>query len=362
FPAMGILAIRLLAEPFRALGTFSGLLDQCSFLFVIFAIYRGFIGILYIIFSDASVKAYQNRLLGPLLGVGFGLYVLSLVVNLESLARAKLFSLFGNDIELGGLFIASLGLYFWLQFIALLQQSLESYSQHRLDAGLFSAWLTIISYVLYFLGFIAAFNVLGLDGNTLAFVTGGLSVGIGFSLRSVLANFLSGIILLFERSLKPGDIIEFNGEMVVVQKLRIRSTTVRNYKGVDMIIPNENLLTNTVVSYSGAGESLRYDIPVGVAYGTELHVAIESILTIANNHIKVLDIPPPQCIITGFGESSVDLELRIWLKQIDPIVKTEILMTVYQDFKNKGIEIPFPQQDIYVKGVSGELLAQAKMG
>ncbi|MDG1287430.1 MAG: mechanosensitive ion channel [Rickettsiales bacterium] len=192
----------------------------------------------------------------------------------------------------------------------------------------------------------------GIDITALAVFSGAVGVGIGFGLQKIVSNFISGIILLVDRSIKPGDVIEVEDTYGWINKLSGRHVSVITRDGKEHLIPNEDLITQRVINWSYSSKSVRLKVPVGISYNADPHEAKRLILESIKDIGRVLENPAPACLITGFGDNSVDLELRAWIE--DPSngvsnVKSEILFAIWDSFAENGIEIPFPQRDVHVK-------------
>lgn len=194
-------------------------------------------------------------------------------------------------------------------------------------------------------------SAMGIDLTAFALVGGTIGVGLGFGLQKVFANLISGIILLLDRSIKPGDVIEVGRTIGRIESLGARYVAVITRDGAEYLIPNEDLITNQVINLSYSSRLFRLKIPVGIAYGSDVMKARELALECARGVDRVLAHPAPVCHLKDFGESSLDLELRIWIK--DPErgvtnVGSAIRLAVWQAFKENSIELPFPQRDIRV--------------
>jgi small-conductance mechanosensitive channel len=193
----------------------------------------------------------------------------------------------------------------------------------------------------------------GLDLSRLALVAGALGVGIGFGLQTIVANFISGLILLFERPVKPGDTVEFDGLRGVVQSIGMRASIVRTFQGADVIVPNQDFIAGRVVNWTLSDQTRRVEIPVGVAYGTNPPEVITLLTDTVGKHAKVLERPAPTVLFSGFGESSLDFEIRLWTSADDwPAVRSDVLVATYEALTRAGIEIPFPQRDLHLRSVA----------
>jgi small-conductance mechanosensitive channel len=203
-----------------------------------------------------------------------------------------------------------------------------------------------------------AINAVGVDLTAFAVFGGALGVGIGFGLQKIVANFVSGIILLLDKSIKPGDTIGVSGTYGWIQSLGARYVSVVTRDGIEHLIPNEELITTRVENWSFSNLRIRQKIPIGVSYNSDIREAINICSEAALENSRVLDTPSPICLLKGFGDSSVDLEVRFWV--VDPQngltnVKSEILLDIWDRFNANGIEIPFPQRDIHLKTVIPEI-------
>lgn len=205
------------------------------------------------------------------------------------------------------------------------------------------------------LAILVAIDAAGIDLTTLTVFGGALGVGIGFGLQRITSNFISGFILVLDRSIKPGDVISVGGDAASfgwVQELRARYVVVRNRDGVERLIPNENLITSEVINWSFTDENTRVKLPVQISYEDDPEQALALLIEAARASPRVLADPPPAARLMGFGESGIDLELRVWIN--DPangigIVRSDINLAIWKLFKQAGITIPYPQRDLHLK-------------
>ncbi len=233
----------------------------------------------------------------------------------------------------------------------------------KLDDKLSSATKTILGnlgyYTIIFLTIMTAFNSIGLDLSSLAVVAGALSVGIGFGLQNIVSNFISGIILMFEKSVKVGDYVELeNGVRGTVREIRLRATIVTTNEHIDVIVPNSNFIQNSVTNLTLNDEVLRLRIPFGVAYGTKVSKLEESVLkeVLADEslpHIKNNKELTPRIWMTAMNSSSVDFELVLWIDGENTRkalgIQSSYLIKIYETLNTYGISIPFPQLDVHLK-------------
>jgi small-conductance mechanosensitive channel len=195
-------------------------------------------------------------------------------------------------------------------------------------------------------------NAVGIDLTAFAVFSGAVGVGIGFGLQKIVSNFVSGIILLLERSIKPGDVIEVGSTFGSVTYLGARYASVRGRDGKEYLIPNENLITNQVVNWSYSSLLVRLDVEFGVAYSSDLHAVRDLAVAVAKGAKRVIASPAPICHVTGFGDSAVNLLLRFWIE--DPAngvtnIKGDVLLGLWDAFHEHRIEMPFPQRDLHIR-------------
>jgi len=202
---------------------------------------------------------------------------------------------------------------------------------------------------------IVALGSLGINLSAFAFIGGAVGVGIGFGLQKVVSNLVSGIILLLDRSIKPGDVIEIGSTYGRIQSLGARYVSVATRDNTEYLIPNEDLITNQVINWSFSDKLVRLKIVVGVSYDSYVHEVMRLMMAAATSVPRVMATPKPVCQLKNFGDSSIDMELRIWIS--DPEngianVGSLVRIAIWDMFKEHRIEIPFPQQDIHIKSKS----------
>ena len=350
---MGLITLSLAKLLLLNQGRFAGLLTLTIQLFWFLLGYRFCLCVLYLIAGETNTRLYRARLLAPILFLIIVARILGLVTPINKLAGVVFATIFQNSITLGELFIATVGLYLWVYGVWLVQDvSYRLITRFTtVEPGQVSASLTLGRYLLIILGVIVVLSQLGLDSTTLAAVTGGLSVGLGFGLREILGNFISGIGLLFEGSLRPGDVVEVDGEAATVKRVSIRSTTVRTLDNIEKIVPNQTFFTSTVTTYTGSDRVIRVLVPVGVSYRCDPEEVIKILLAVARQHPHVQTNPQPFVHLMGYGDSSVDFRLAVWinkpLKQWD--VRSDLYREIWKALADHKIEIPFPQRDLHIR-------------
>ncbi len=192
---------------------------------------------------------------------------------------------------------------------------------------------------------------MGFDLSSLAIIGGALSFGIGFGLQRIFANFISGIILLMDRSIKPGDVIEVDDTYGKIGSLGLRYTSVITRDRKEHLIPNESFVTGKVINWSFSTPEVRVKRPVGIAYNADVHKAIALAIDCMNAIPRVLRTPKPACLLKGFGDNAIDLELRFWIRDAEngvSNISSEVLLEILESFRENGIEFPFPQRDVHL--------------
>jgi len=210
-----------------------------------------------------------------------------------------------------------------------------------------------LHYLFLVLVFLFAVNTGGIELNKFTVLTGALGVGVGFGMQNIVNNFISGLILQFERPIHIGDVLDVDGATGTVTRIGIRSSTVLTFQGSEVIIPNGNFISGKVINWTLSESRRRVDLPVGVAYGTDPKLVKEMLERPANQHPDVLTAPAPEAFFMGFGDSALNFELRFWVMQESNTVKvkSEVALEVMKLFEKAGIEIPFPQRDLRVRSV-----------
>ncbi len=206
------------------------------------------------------------------------------------------------------------------------------------------------------LAVIVALGTVGIDLSAFAFIGGAIGVGIGFGLQKVVSNLISGVILLLDKSIKPGDVIEVGDSYGHIHSLGARYVSVVTRDGFEYLIPNEDLITQQVINWSFSDKLVRLKIGVGVSYSSDIRKAMDLMVKSAQKIDRVLKQPGPVCQLKNFGDNSVDLELRLWIG--DPEkgtsnVSSAVRLAIWDSFGENGIEIPFPQRDVYIKSQPG---------
>ena len=224
------------------------------------------------------------------------------------------------------------------------------YGRIALQRGTGEAVSKLVHYTILTAACLFALSATGIDLNRFTLLVGALGVGLGFGLQNVVNNFICGLILLFERPLKVGDIVSIDTVSGMVTDIGIRSTQIRTWDGADVSVPNANVVSKELTNWKGLNEHRGSELIVGVAYGTEAGQVIRILVETAQQHPRVLEDPAPSAFFAGFGDSSINFRLRFWTFIRDWMdVNSQMHTAVYQRLAAEGIEIPFPQREFRLK-------------
>ena len=229
----------------------------------------------------------------------------------------------------------------------------EVFRRFHMSRGLPELVASIIYYLLLFFFVLAAVKTGGIELNKFTVLTGAFGVGIGFGLQNIINNFVSGLILQFERPIHVDDILEVDTYTGKVTRIGIRSSTIQTFQGAEVIIPNANLISGKVINWTLSESQRRRELPVGVAYGSDPNLVLKILRLAASKHELVLSMPEPIAYFKGFGDSSLNFELHFWVMQENNglLITSEVALNAMQALTSAGIEIPFPQRDLNVRSV-----------
>lgn len=221
----------------------------------------------------------------------------------------------------------------------------------NLKTGAAFGLTTIVRYTLITIGIILAFHSIGITWGKVQWLAAAITLGIGFGLQEIFANFVSGLIILFERPIRIGDMVtvgDINGR---VHKIQMRSTTILQFNNRELIVPNKEFITTQLVNWTLTTNLMRTKVCVGIAYGSDTKLATKLLLQCAADNERALNEPSPSVIFRAFGASSLDFELRVFINSVDNLipVQSELHYAIDEAFRNAGIEIAFPQQDVHIK-------------
>ncbi len=315
--------------------------------------------------TQFSLARFLAQLLLLLLRVVLWLWALLFVVKQFRVTRAwanrlqdGLVSTFvRQSLRLGetSLSIADvLALLAWLGGLILLAKMLTNVLRSRLlqasglSLGMQAGISILVRYVILFIGIIVILQLWGIDLSSLTLIASALGVGLGLGLQNIAKDISSGLVLVFERPIQVGDFIELGGQMGIVDRIGPRSTDIRTLDQVSIIVPNSRFLEKDVINWSHRNPLSRIHIPVGVAYGSNPETVKEVLLEVGRDHPQVVAAPAPEVFLLGFGDSSLEFELLVWIRrpQQYPQIRSDLNFAIATAFRKVGIEIPFPQRDI----------------
>lgn len=225
------------------------------------------------------------------------------------------------------------------------------YASQKVDPGSQFAINQLFQYVVYFIALLLVLNVIGVNPTVLAGSAAALLLGVGLGLQQTFNDFFSGILLLFERSVEVGDVVEVGGLVGTVRRIGLRTSQVQTLDNLTVIVPNSKLVTNTVTNWSHTDYLARFSVSVGVAYGSDTRLVEQLLLQVAKEHEKIMNFPSPFIRFRHFGDSSLDFELFFWSSELIPIenIKSDLRFAIDQIFRENGVGIPFPQRDMWIK-------------
>ncbi len=352
FSILFILGLVAAVPAFEGLGLPARLIEGAiPFAFLILG-YEILVGILYAYGSRAAVRPYHYRVLLPLLIWFVFSRIVDNFIDLSLLGQIQVTSFGEDSLTVGQIFYAALILYISIVASWIVQDVLTRILLQRTsDSARTHSIATVMGYLIISIGIFTAARSFGLSAASLAFIGGGLSVGIGFGLQQIVANFLSGIVLLFEQSLRPGDVIEVNGILGRVERLSIRSAVVRTNDNIDIVVPNQQFLTSNVTTYTREDSLVRINLDLGVSYESDPQLVRDILLHTARQHGKVEKDPAPYVFFNGFGESSLDFRLSFWIRQPRELfkIRSDLYFMIWKALETAGIEIPFPQRDLHLR-------------
>ncbi len=268
------------------------------------------------------------------------------------------------SLTLGGvlLFVFSVWLAFWAAKTVRLILQDDVLPKMSLPRGVGNSISSLTYYAMVIFGLFVALAAAGFEVSQLAFVIGALGVGIGLGLQGVVNNFVSGLILMFERPIQPGDVVEIGGTSGKVREIGMRSTTLSTFEGADVVVPNGMLLSEKLINWTLSDMDRRIDVNLGVAYGSDPRKVLEILLEVTRTSEGIATEPAPNVLFIGFGANSLDFGIRAWTNNFGDWVKirSDLSVRVYEALGAAGIAIPFPQHDLHLRSISPE--ARAALG
>ena len=304
------------------------------------------------------LKAWEN-IISTTVWVVVALYLLDwlplVTKNLDSIG----FKMGDSRISLLSIinFILLVALFFTLAIWLTSHLERRVQASKTLNASLKVALIKLVKVVFITMAFLVALDAAGIDLTALTIFGGALGVGLGFGLQRITSNFISGFILLFDKSIKPGDVISVGDKFGWVQELRARYIVVRDRDGVDTLIPNENLITTEVINWSYKDRNVRIKAPISISYHDNPEQAMQLMVEAAHATDRVLFDPEPVARLMAFGDNGIELECRVWIN--DPQmginnVRSDLNLNMWKKLREAGLTIPFPQRDVYIKTMPGQ--------
>lgn len=270
------------------------------------------------------------------------------------------------SISLGHILVFGLAVFltYWMAGAVRLILKEEVLTRMALPRGVDNSIASLSYYALLLLGLLAALSAAGLKVGQLTFLFGALGVGIGLGLQDVVKNFVSGLILMFERPVKPGDVVDISGTVGQVRDIGMRATTVKTFDGADVVVPNGMLLSDKLTNWTLRDRNRRLDLEVGVAYGSDVAQVIQLLERATRETQGVSNDPAPTVFFSGLAASALNFSVRAWTREFDDgaSIRSQLLARIYSDLQAARIEIPFPQQDVHVRSLSAELVAALRAG
>ena len=281
-------------------------------------------------------------------------YMNDLFQDVQNILSTSLFHIGNSTVNFGLIiyFVASIIVLIYVAYQVkkiLINRILVRYN---MDIGIRQSIGTITKYLIIVIGLFVIIQSVGIDLSALGILAGALGVGIGFGLQNVTNNFISGLIILFERPIKVGDRIEVGDIVGNVLNIAARATTIITNDNISVIVPNSEFISSTVINWSHNDRMIRFRYPVGVAYKENPEVVKNIILEVVNENEGVLKDPEPDVLFDSYGDSSINFILRVWTIEYTArpkLLRSQLYYEIFKKFREQGIEIPFPQRDLHLK-------------
>lgn len=227
-----------------------------------------------------------------------------------------------------------------------------SFTLIKVPKGVPAAISLVIRYFIIGFGIVLALSSLGIDLGKFNLMAGALGLGIGFGLQTVISNFVSGLILVFERPIHVGDTVEVNNLLGTVHRIGVRSSSIITFDGAEVVVPNNNLIANDLINWTLSDSIKRVEILIGTTYGSDPNQILKILMEAAMSSKDTLKNPSPQALFSEFGDSSLNFKLRFWVHyEVGLQAKSDVSIEVYNQFAKHGIAIPFPQRDLHIKNM-----------
>ncbi len=327
----------------------------CSYIYTTTLLVTAFV--LYQIATAVSKGSSAPKFLGGGMLLIFALHLFGWLDPLSAALQRISLPLGSIDINLWAIISAIVALLVLLWLVSLTTKFLDAFVRSRDDIP--PSIKVLIGktsrFTLYIIAIVGALKIGGVPLGGLAIFSGALGLGLGFGLQKVISNLVSGVIILLDKSIKPGDVIEIEGTFGWINTLRTRYISVITRDRKEILIPNEDFVTNKVINWSFTDRIVRIKADVGVSYSTDVPEAIRICKEAVKSIPRVLKTPEPNCLMMEFGDSSINLQVRFWIDDAPQGVsniRSEVLLAVWKAFRDNNIEIPFPQRDLHIKSGS----------
>jgi small-conductance mechanosensitive channel len=332
------------------------LLDVSVALLFSFALVQSVVYMLRHAFAPSGLLRYWERSIAWAIWIGLALHITGLLGELQLLLDGLRFSVGKQDVSVLEVLTGMLSVAITVVIALWVGRVIEGRLQgaRGLDPSLRAVFSKLAKTVLVVLAVLIALPLVGIDLTVLSVFGGALGVGIGFGLQKIAANYISGFIILLDRSITPGALITIDNRYGAVTRLTGRYIVLRSLDGTEIIIPNETVVSSTVINHSYADNVVRVDIPIQISYQSDIELALQLMARAAWHHPRVVKKPEPVALVTAFADSGINLELYAWIA--DPEggrgnLRSDLYRELWKVFKANGIEIPFPQREVRI--VSG---------
>lgn len=275
--------------------------------------------------------------------------------QLGAIFSQPLFELGDHKISIASLFTAFLIIFIFIHASRIIERIIRHALKDKpIDLGVVGSIARFSRYLIITIGVFVALDTIGIKLTALAAFGAVLMVGIGFGLQNITQNFISGLIILLERPIKEGDIVKVGDTIGRVYEIRVRATVIHTRDDVAIIVPNSQFISESVVNDSFTGKKIRMHVKVGVAYGSDVEKVKKVLVEIAREHKSVLNRPAPLVVFENFGSSSLDFDLRIWIRDIwnQDVILSDLRFAIDREFRKNKIQIPFPQRDLHIRSGS----------
>lgn len=344
-----------------AANLYVGLIVDLAGLMWMHALYRGLLALLDQVFDAETQTRHIQRFWAPGFAVFATTNLMNSYLNLDQLALVQVPTVFDDPLDLGTLFSALAGLYFWITGLGVAVDAALHYAEATPHLGVVRAGTTLARTAVVSLGVVFSLGMLGVSGTTFAAVSGGLSVGVGFALQDVLKNFMGGIIVLFERSVRPGDWVEVTGTEGEVAQISIRSSVVRTLDNVEYVVPNQTWLSSTVKTFTRSDRRIRARVPVQVDATADPIAVQQLMIEAAGLEEGVLAEPPPIAPFVGFEGGNLSFVLLAWIDDARLKARTQgrLRLRLWQTFTEHGIVPHAPGRHLTFDAVAANLPLEA---